>query len=147
MFPYDVITKLSPVNRLYRQSTSFLLIECLPLLWSSCTDVRPFLSSPHHFNTLVWFTAPSPYAIFTHYKPQPEFFPSKRDNEFRTAGDYIDNFHETYCRVDNSQRTDLEPVSLRRGGIRLHGSKANMSKKNPFGRGNFSTRTFWTCLV
>ena len=45
------------------------------------------------------------------------------------AGDWIDNFHETYCRVDSSQRADLELVSLRRGGIRLHGSVANMSKK------------------
>ena len=33
------------------------------------------------------------------------------------AGDWIDMFHETYCRVDISSRTDLKPVSLRRKGI------------------------------
>ena len=50
---------------------------------------------------------------------------------FALAGDWIDIFHQTYCRIDSSQRTDFEPVSLQRGGIRLHSSVANMSEKVP----------------
>jgi hypothetical protein len=38
-------------------------------------------------------------------------------------------FHETYCRIVSSQHTDLKPVSLQRGGIKLHGSVANMSRE------------------
>ena len=60
--------------------------------------------------------------------------------------DWIDIFHLTYCRVDSSQRIDLELVLLQRGGIRLHGSVANMSKK-PSSHESLSTLTFWTCLV
>jgi hypothetical protein len=46
------------------------------------------------------------------------------------VGDWIDIFRETYCCVDSSQCTDLELVSLQSGGIRLHSSVANMSKKS-----------------
>ena len=34
------------------------------------------------------------------------------------VADWIEISHETYCRIDNSQRTDLKPDSLQRGGIR-----------------------------
>jgi hypothetical protein len=63
------------------------------------------------------------------------------------AGDWIDIFHKTYCRVDSSQHTDLELFSFRRIGIKLQSSVAKMLKKNPSGRESLSTLTFWTCLV
>jgi hypothetical protein len=44
------------------------------------------------------------------------------------VGDWIDIFHKTYCRIDSSQCTDLKPISLQRGGIRLCGSVANIEK-------------------
>ena len=47
------------------------------------------------------------------------------------VGDWIDIFHKTYCCIDSSQHTDLEPVLLQRGEIRLHGSVVNMLKKIP----------------
>ena len=47
------------------------------------------------------------------------------------AGDWVDIFHETYRRVDSSQHIDLKPVSSRMGGIRLHGSVANILEETP----------------
>ena len=47
------------------------------------------------------------------------------------VGDWTAIFHGTYSHVDSSQRTDFESGSLQRGGIRLHASVANMSKKIP----------------
>ena len=60
------------------------------------------------------------------------------------VGDWNDIFHETYCHIDSSQYTDLKLVSLRRGGIRLHGSVAKMSKKKKKNSGceSLSTVTF-----
>ena len=43
----------------------FFTIDRLPLLWSSFTDVQPFLNSPHHLNTLVRLITLSPCAVFT----------------------------------------------------------------------------------
>ena len=42
------------------------------------------------------------------------------------AEDWIGVFHETYFRVDSSQRAYFEPVLMRREGFRLHGSVGNM---------------------
>ena len=54
------------------------------------------------------------------------------------AGDWIVIFHETYCRVDSSQRTDLEPVLL---------PCCQYVETNSSGRESLSTLTFWTCLI
>ena len=36
------------------------------------------------------------------------FFPFQTLRILHLAGDWIDIFHETYCRVDSCQHTDLE---------------------------------------
>ena len=70
------------------------------------------------------------------------------DAEYFVLGRRLDwHFHEIYCHIDSSQHNDLKLVSIQRGGVRLHNSLANMSKKNPSGHESLSTLTFWTCLV
>ena len=86
-----------------------------------------------------------------HYKPQPEFFPSKQDKGRRRVFCIWREIGLTFFTksIVASTAFNLLTSNWSHCGeeeTRIHGSVANMSKKTS-GHESLSTLTFWTCLV